>query len=376
MTAERRSGGDSIARFEANLRDEIDGAALYAALAGAEQDPVRQDLYEQLSRAEAEHAEIWRQKLIDAGVTPKVFRPSLRTRILARLARTFGPGFVLPTIAAAEFADRNKYSTQWDAAALAADERSHAAAITAAAGEQWRPGTGIGQAEPWHRGISGNNLRAAVLGANDGLVSNFCLMVGVAAAGTAPRTILLSGLAGLAAGSCSMALGEWLSVANARDLAKTQLAREQAEIEQTPEAEQHELALLYQAKGVPKQEAQRVAAHIMRSAPMALDTLAREELGIDPRELGGNPWSAAAVSFGLFALGALVPIVPLACMRGGIGIAACIAASAAALAALGALASLFNGRSAAYSATRQLLLGGVAAVLTYGIGAIIGATLR
>ena len=373
MTTESSS---DVVRYAENLRDELDGAALYTALAAAERDPLRQDLFTQLSQAESAHAEVWRHKLVDAGVVPDVFRPRLRTRILGRLARAFGPAFVLPTIAAAEFADRNKYAGQTDAAPLAAEERGHAAVIAAASGPGWRPGVAVGRAEPWHRGMSGNNLRAAVLGANDGLVSNFCLMMGIAGAGTAPRALLLSGLAGLIAGACSMALGEWLSVSNAQDLATTQLAKEREEIEQTPEAEQHELALIYQAKGLPKADAQRIAAQIMRSGPAALDTLAREELGIDPDELGGNPWSAAGVSFGLFALGALVPVLPLTFLSGRIAILASIAGSGTALAVMGALTSLFNGRPAAYSAGRQLVLGAAAAAVTYGVGALAGASLR
>ena len=345
MAAESSS---DVVRYAKNLRDELDGAALYAALAASERDPLRKDLFEQLAQAEAAHAEVWRRKLVDAGAVPQAFRPSLRTRILGRLARFFGPGFVLPTVAAAEFADRDKYAGQSDAAPLAAEERGHAAVIAAASGSEWRPGMQIGRAEPWHRGMSGNNLRAAVLGANDGLVSNFCLMMGVAGAGTAPRTMLLSGLAGLIAGACSMALGEWLSVSNAQDLAKTQLAKEREEIEQTPEAEQHELALIYQAKGLGKADAQRIAAQIMQSGPAALDTLAREELGIDPDELGGNPWSAAGVSFGLFALGALVPVLPLTVLHGRPAILSSIAASSKLL--------RINGTAAAFG---PLVMGGL-----------------
>ena len=376
MSPSDSTSDKDLERYTANLRDELDGAALYAALAAAERDPSRRDLFTQLSQAEAAHADVWRRKLLGAGVSPDAFSPSQRTRMLGRLARYFGPAFVLPTIAAAEYADRNKYSGQQDAAALAADERGHAAVIAAATAGPWQPGADIGKAEPWHRGVSGNNLRAAVLGANDGLVSNFCLLMGVAGAGSGPRAVLLTGLAGLIAGACSMALGEWLSVTNARDLAATQLAQEREEIEQTPEAEQHELALIYQAKGLPKSEAQRVAAQIMRSGPTALDTLAREELGIDPRELGGNPWSAAGVSFSLFALGALVPVIPLTLLSGRLAILGCMGASGLALGAMGVMTSLFNGRSSLYSALRQLLLGAVAAAVTYGVGAVLGAALR
>ena len=301
-----------IARYERNLREELDGSALYAALAAAERDPIRKDLFLQLSQAEATHARLWREKRAEAGIDIEKFTPSFRTRVLARLAQRFGPRFVLPAIAAAEFADRNKYSGQADASALSSEERGHAAVIQAAAsaGTGGMIGTDIAKAEPWHRRASGNDLRAAVLGANDGLVSNLCLVMGVAGAGQVSHTILLTGLAGLVAGAVSMALGEWLSVTNAREFARSQIAQEQEELEQTPDAERKELALIFQAKGLPREDAQRVATDLMRDKRAALDTLAREELGIDPAELGGNPWSAAAFSFALFALGAFFPVFP------------------------------------------------------------------
>src|ERR1700757_4307826 len=159
-----------ISRYEKNLREELDGSALYAALAEAEIDPVRKDLFRQLSQAEARHAQVWRDKLGAARVGGKRFNPSLRTRILARLAQRFGPRFVLPAITAAEFADRDKYSGQADASALSSEERGHAAGIQAAANSRTRglKGADNAKAEPWHRGASGNDLRAAILGANDG----------------------------------------------------------------------------------------------------------------------------------------------------------------------------------------------------------------
>jgi vacuolar iron transporter family protein len=368
-----------LARYRANLRSELDGAALYRAIAEAEPDPARRSVLMELSRAESRHAALWREKLRAAGVPEPRFSPGLRTRLLALLARRFGPRFVMPSLAAAEYADRDKYATQADATALSADERGHASVVSALAGGGNRPaasiGTDIAHAEPWHRNASGNDLRAAVLGANDGLVSNFCLIIGIAGAGVAPRTILLSGIAGLVAGACSMGLGEWLSVTNARELARTQIAREAEEIEQTPQAEQHELALIYQAKGLPQAEAQRIAANLMRNKQGALDALTREELGIDPAELGGNPWSAAATSLLLFAAGACVPLLPFILSRGPRVAWWCVGLSAAALAAIGALTSLFNGRSASFSAARQVLFGCAAAAVTYGIGRLLGVTL-
>jgi VIT1/CCC1 family predicted Fe2+/Mn2+ transporter len=368
-----------LARYRANLRAELDGAALYRAIAEAEPDPARRAVLNELARAESRHAAHWREKLRAAGEPEPRFSTSLRTRLLAVLARRFGPRFVMPSLAAAEYADRDKYATQADAASLSADERGHASVVSALAGGADRPAVSIGadiaRAEPWHRGASGNDLRAAVLGANDGLVSNFCLIIGIAGAGVPPRTVLLSGIAGLVAGACSMALGEWLSVTNARELARTQIAREAQEIEQTPQAEQHELALIYQAKGLPPADAQRIAADLMRDRQGALDALTREELGIDPAELGGNPWSAGATSFLLFALGACIPLLPFLWLAGPRAAWICVAASAAALAAIGGLTSLFNGRSPAFSAGRQVVFGCAAAAVTYGVGHLVGVTL-
>ncbi len=368
-----------LARYRANLRSELDGAALYRAIAEAEPDPGRRAVLMELSGAESRHAALWRDKLRAAGAPEPSFSPSWRTRLLVVLARRFGPHFVMPSLAAAEYADRDKYAAQADAAALSADERGHASVVSALAGSGNRPAASIGpdiaRAEPWHRGASGNDLRAAVLGANDGLVSNFCLIIGIAGAGVAPRAVVLTGIAGLVAGACSMGLGEWLSVTNARELARTQIAQEAEEIEQTPQAEQHELALIYQAKGLPQAEAQRVAADLMRNKQGALDALTREELGIDPAELGGNPWSAAATSLLLFSAGACIPLLPFTWMRGPRVLWACVALSAAALATIGGLTSLFNGRSPAFSAARQVVFGCAAAAVTYGVGRLLGVTL-
>jgi vacuolar iron transporter family protein len=370
---------NDVQRYQDNLQDELNGAALYTALAKAESDPVRKDLFLQLAKSEGSHAQFWRDKLAAAGVEPSRFAPDFRTRLLARLAQRFGPRFVLPTIAAAEYADRNKYAAQADAQSLSEEERGHAAIVHAVSGPSGLAGsvTGadIARAEPWHRGASGNNLRAAVLGANDGLVSNFCLIMGIAGAGTPGKIVLLTGFAGLLAGACSMALGEWLSVTNARELAQTQIGKEAQELEETPQAEQHELALIFQAKGLPKEEAERIARTLMQDKKTALDTLAREELGIDPAELGGNAWSAAGTSFVLFAAGAIFPIAPFLWLEEQTAVIASIGVSAVALGAIGVLTSLFNGRSPAFSAGRQIIFGCVAAAVTYGVGRLLGVSL-
>ncbi len=368
-----------LKRYRSNLFDELHSAALYDTLAEVESHRDRQSVYRELAESEREHARVWADKLRANGARAPAARFNVKTPLMRLLVKAFGATFVLPTLAAAEYADRNKYSGQSDAVRMSADEQHHASVIQALA--QTRPagpskGAEIAAAESWHKGVSsGNDLRAAVLGANDGLVSNFCLLMGVAGAGTGNQAIVLTGLAGLIAGACSMALGEWLSVTNARELARTQIAKEADEIESSPEAEEHELALIYRAKGIEPGEARRVAAQIMRDKDKALDTLTREELGLDPAELGGNPWSAAAVSFCLFSAGAIVPAMPFLWASGLGAIAQCVALSGLALVAIGIFTSLFNGRSAAFSAARQLCVGMIAAAFTFGVGRLLGVSL-
>jgi vacuolar iron transporter family protein len=368
-----------LKRYQTNLADELDSAALYETLAHVESDKKRAAVFGELAASERSHAQLWIDKLHVNGVQVRTHRKSLKTHLLRGLIHTFGPSFVLPTIAAAEYADRDKYANQPDAAHLSAEEQDHAAIVQKVAGDSTAAssaGARIAGAESWHKGVtSGNDLRAAVLGANDGLVSNFCLIMGVAGAGAGNKTVLLTGLAGLTAGACSMALGEWLSVTNARELARTQIAKEADEIEHTPDAERHELALIYQAKGIDAAEARRVASQIMRDKDKALDTLAREELGLDPAELGGNPWSAAALSFGLFSLGAIFPAAPFLWAHGVAGIVLCVALSAFGLAAVGVFTSLFNGRGATFSALRQIAIGLLAVAFTFGVGKLLGVSI-
>ena len=220
--------------------------------------------------------------------------------------------------------------------------------------------------------MGGNALRAAVLGANDGLVSNLSLVMGVAGAELAPRTILVTGLAGLLAGSCSMALGEWLSVNTARESAQRQIDTEASELEQVPEEEQEELALIYQAKGLPEELAKTLAEQLIANKKTALDTLVREELGIDPNELGGSAWAAAATSFMLFTVGAIFPVAPYFVLAGMPALAASLAASGVALLLIGAGTSLFTGRGVWFSGVRQLVVGLAAAGVTFGVGKLIG----
>ena len=254
---------ESQHRYTANLQGEVDSAALYETLSKAEKNPQLAGVYARLAAIESAHAEFWKRQIAALGQRVPQLQPGFRTRALEWLALRFGPAFVLPTVNTLEQMDSGTYATQPEAVAggLPAAERSHARIIEALASPSptGLSGPTLARLEGRHRGMGGNALRAAVLGANDGLVSNLSLVMGVAGAELAPRTILVTGLAGLLAGSCSMALGEWLSVNTARESAQRQIDTEASELEQIPEEEQEELALIYQAKGLPEELAKTLA---------------------------------------------------------------------------------------------------------------------
>ncbi|HTJ64100.1 MAG TPA: VIT1/CCC1 transporter family protein [Alphaproteobacteria bacterium] len=366
---------DDVVRLKNNFQGEVDGAVLYDALADAEPDQRTAGVYRRLAAVERAHAEFWSNQLERRGLKPSAAAPGFRTRLTVWVARQFGPDVVLPILAQNEAHDSGHYDDQPDAVAagLPRDERGHARIVQAAAArEGGLPGHTLAQLEGRHGGGGGNALRAAVLGANDGLVSNLSLVMGMAGADADGKTILLTGLAGLVAGACSMAMGEWLSVNSAREMAQKQIDQESSELSQTPELEKEELVLIYQAKGLEERQAKSLADKIFSNKGAALDTLVREELGIDPEELGGSAWAAAISSFGLFAFGAIFPVAPFLFLEGPVAVVASIALSGLTLMTIGAVTSLFTGRSFLVSAVRQLLIGYIAAAITFGVGKLIG----
>jgi len=364
-----------LERWRANLQGEIDGITIYRAMADGAGDERLADLYRRLADTEARHAELWRGRLRDAGA-PVPTRASWRARILAWVARRGGAALVATTVAAQEETGRTMYDAQPEAAgtSLPADERSHARVLREVT--RGVEGGVLARFEGRHRAVGGNALRAAVLGANDGLVSNFSLVMGVAGADSSGNAILIAGFAGLLAGALSMALGEWLSVQSARELYTNQIAVEAAEIEEMPEEEEEELRLIYEAKGVGIEQARTIAHRLVSGdRDQLLDTLAREELGIDPDELGGSPWVAAGTSFILFATGALVPILPFLFVRGATAIALSAVLAGAALFLLGAGITVVTGKNAMVAGLRQLGFGLAAAAITFGIGTLLGAAI-
>lgn len=358
------------------IQDELDTVALYETLAGLQTDPRLAEVYRRLAATERRHADHWTAKLRADGVTVAPHRLGWRAWALRWMARRFGAATVTSIIASQEIADAQRYSGVADRApGMDADERGHARALRAISGDAGAEGPFIARLEGRHRSTAGNALRAAVLGANDGLVSNLSLVMGVAGAHLAGREIVITGLAGLLAGAGSMALGEWLSVQSSRELYEKQIGIEAEEIRTNPAEEAEELALIYQAKGLSEAHAREIAARLMETHASALDTLAREELGIDPNELGGSALQAAVTSFLLFAIGAILPVLPFFFVSGDRAVVASLCGSSIGLFTIGAGITLLTGRSVWFSGTRQVLVGLGAAALTYAIGRVIGVSL-
>jgi VIT1/CCC1 family predicted Fe2+/Mn2+ transporter len=364
-----------IVRFRNYLRAERDAVALYDALAVAEQNPDLAAIYRKLAESERAHVAVWEGRLRQAGAPSEPAGPSWRIRALRWLALRFGPGFVLPTLVEIERNAGSEYLGQpeAEAEAMSVHERSHARIFRQLAKTtRGLEGSALARFEGRHRAAGGNALRAGVLGANDGLVSVFSLVMGVAGAGVGSREILLTGFAGLLAGALSMALGEWLSVQSSRELYQHQMDVEEGELAESPEEEVAELTLIYQAKGIPAEAAHQMAERLLADPSSALNTLAREELSIDPRELGGSAWEAAITSFLLFAVGAIIPVFPYLFLTGTAGIIASAGVSAIGLFAVGAVITLMTGRDPLYSGLRQVAFGLAAAVVTFGVGWLIG----
>lgn len=376
-----------VAQSLDNLRLERDAINLYDGLARIENVPQRAEAFRTIAGNERRHAELWAGKLRELGATvPEPGGPRLRIRAILLLARLFGTHAVRDMVQALEGDEEELYLAQGapEVEAIAADEREHAAIWKrldgTAAGSSAEPAkpagdtkpSDIGARERWHRAGQSGTLRATIFGASDGLVSNLALVMGVAGASSGEgRFVLLAGIAGLLAGAFSMAAGEYISMQSQRELFERQIALERAELEAMPDEEQAELAMLYRAKGFTEQEADTVAARMLADPQHALDTLVREELGLDPDQLG-SPWGAAGGSFVAFGIGAIVPVIPYVLATGGVAFFASIGLSVAALFAVGAGVSLLTGRSLLFSGARQVLIGSAAAVVTYFVGIAIG----
>jgi VIT1/CCC1 family predicted Fe2+/Mn2+ transporter len=343
---------------------EMESVYLYRALAEAEPAPERRALFAQLAREAEAQAAIWSTEAARVSERlPQPFTPGVRLRVVAALARRLGPVRLRPVLAAMKVRGLSIYGMS---------DRDHVRghAMPTSADD-------IGRR---HRGAAAGNLRAAVFGVNDGLVSNASLILGVAGASSAAggaaggHAVLISGAAGLLAGAFSMASGEYVSVRSQREMLERQIAAERDELAQYPAQEAAELSLIYQVRGLPRDDADRMAERIVANPEYALDTLVREELGLDPAALG-SPWGAAVASFFAFATGAVVPLVPFllgSTAHGSGALTASVALTAAALFGVGAAISLFSGHGAVRGGLRMLLIGAAAATATFLIGRALG----
>jgi vacuolar iron transporter family protein len=365
-----------------NLKLERDAIALYDALAGIEKDPRRAEAFRTIAGNERRHAEVWAKKLRELGANvPEATGPRMRIRSILLIARLFGTHAVRDMVQALEGDEEDLYTAQSSpaVAAIAADEREHAAIWQrlsggGRAGHAVQGPREIAARERWHRAGRSGTLRAVIFGVSDGLVSNLALVMGVAGASQGEGSfVLLAGIAGLLAGACSMAAGEYISMQSQRELFERQIALERAELEAMPEEEQAELATVYRSKGFTEAEANTIAARMFADPEHALDTLVREELGLDPDELG-SPWGAALGSFVAFAIGATIPVLPYLVAAGSEAFLPAILLSVAALFAVGAGVSLLTGRGLLYSGSRQVLIGAAAAIVTYLVGHLVGVT--
>lgn len=368
-------------RFLRYLDAERNASLLYRALAESTDGDQREALLE-LADVEDKHAQHWVDKLTAYGVeippAPTVLNAD--DEQLVRRARSLGLVSVLDNLEQNEGADAGMYDDEPQALpTMPSDEREHADVFRALKGSEperfpHRERSTKG-AEPWHRTDKSGSVRAAVFGVSDGLVSNTALVMGFAGASLAGAiensVVLFAGLAGLLAGAFSMAAGEYVSMASQRDLFKREIDLERQELLEKPEEERLELELIYRAKGLPREQAQTVADQVMKNPEIALDTLAREELGLDPNELG-SAWKAAVSSFFSFAIGASVVVVPYALFAGMTAFVLAVVLALVSLIVVGGLVGYQSGRGVAFSAGRQVLWGVGAAAVTYLVGSLVG----
>lgn len=386
-------------RFLKYLAAEREASLMYRTLADMATGDQREALIE-LADIEDKHAAHWESLLRENGVEIPPDPGALdqdSAQLVAR-AKQFSLQAVLPDLEKAERDAQGAYDDEPDALpGMADDEHLHAQVLAGMVdGAQEKVGnaasspaivsTGrtqrsmsevrdaLNSAEPWHRTDKSGSLRAAVFGASDGLVSNTALVMGFAGSGVESGTVLFAGIAGLLAGAFSMAAGEFVSVASQRDLFQREIAMEAQELKEKPLEEQRELELIYRAKGLDRETAKAAAAKIMSDPDTALDTLAREELGLDPDELG-SPVKVALSSFGAFAVGAVVPVIPYVFLTGTTALVVAIVLTAIALILVGGTVGRLSGAGVIKSSVRQLSVGAAAAAVTFIIGKLVGVNL-
>ena len=356
-----------------NIQTEIDACFLYQKLAEHEEDPTIANVFRQMSGIEKGHAEAFAKK--EKISLENLIQPSWRAKTFDMIGRIFGYDYVLGVLMDTEKSISNAIITTKKSKnqEITGTETNHVKILrTILEKEEKVTGAQLSKFESRHRSVGGNAIRAAVLGGNDGLVSNFSLVMGIAGATAGQQGVLLAGLAGLLAGALSMALGEWISVKSSQELYENQMQIEMEELETNPDGEMKELALIYMAKGIPEDQAYQMATEIIKDKSHAHEILVKEELGINEEELKGSAIEAALYSFFLFSIGAVIPVLPFMFTNGMHAIVLSVSLSAVGLFLIGAAITLFTGKNVWYSGFRQVFFGLAAASITFAIGKIIG----
>jgi vacuolar iron transporter family protein len=357
-----------------NIQTEIDASYLYSILASHEEDPNVAEIFRQMSEIEKSHALAFMAKhKIPSEPFPS---PSGRAKVLEYIGKVMGYDYILGVLMDTEKSLSNsivntRKKLKPDSSSIS--DTAHVTILKNLLDNQTKvSGSNLARFEKRHRSVGGNALRAAVLGGNDGLVSNFSLVMGIAGATSGNDEVLLAGMAGLLAGALSMALGEWISVKSSQELYENQMNLEMEELEVNPAGEEKEIALIYMSKGIPEVQAREMASDIIKDKSKAHDILVKEELGINSEELKGSAMEAAITSFILFAIGAIIPVFPFFFISGFKAVMVSTLVSAIGLFIIGSAITLFTGKSIWYSGMRQVLFGLAAAAITYAIGSLIG----
>ena len=357
-----------------NIQTEIDASYLYNVLAAHEEDPNVAEIFRQMSDIEKSHALAFMAKHhIPSEPFPS---PSGRAKMLQFIGKVMGYDYILGVLMDTEKSLSNtivntRKKLKPDSSSIS--DTAHVTILKNLLDNQTKvSGSNLARFEKRHRSVGGNALRAAVLGGNDGLVSNFSLVMGIAGATSGNDEVLLAGMAGLLAGALSMALGEWISVKSSQELYENQMNLEMEELEVNPAGEEKEIALIYMSKGIPESQAREMAAEIIKDKSKAHEILVKEELGINGEELKGSAMEAAITSFLLFSVGAIIPVFPFFFLAGFNAVILSTVVSSIGLFIIGAAITLFTGKSIWFSGMRQVIFGLAAAAITYGIGSLIG----
>src|SRR4051812_3677415 len=361
--------------FEHHWQDEADAAYLYRILSGAEPDPHKKDLYMRLAEVEDRHVQVWADLMRQHGREPRKFRPTARTRLLARLGHIFGPGFLLPMLLREEgrevkgYLDMHRATPRGAAGStesltLAKESAEHAETLNSIAGR-----TG----EPWHRTESGGFLRNVVYGFNDGLTANFGLVAGVigaAATSQGHHAVIVAGVAGLIADALSMGSSGYLAAKSEQEVYANEIAMERDEVALMPEIERDELALIYETKGMSRDAAFALATEVMADPQRMLDEQVQEELGISAEQV--SPMREAWITGVATAIGAFIPVFPFLVMDGRAPIILSFVISMASHWLVGAARSVFTGRSVFRSGMDMFVVGLGVAAIGYYVGEWVG----